>query len=58
MGMYFRKRWRDLLLLQSLEPVGSELLDFKIQPTTNKQNMNVFEGAQGIILFIRCWLRA
>lgn len=56
MRMYFRKGWRDLLLLWGFEPVGSELLDFKVQPTTYKQNMNVFEGVQGMILFIHCWL--
>lgn len=53
---YFRKGQRDLLLLLGFEPLGSELLGSKIQPTTYEQNVNVCEGVQGMILFIHCWL--
>lgn len=44
------------MLLWGFEPLGSELLGSKIQPTTYKQNVNVCEGVQGMILFILCWL--
>lgn len=55
MEMYFRKWWRDLLLLWGFEPAESGLLEFEIQLTTYRQNVNVFEDVQGMILLICCW---